>query len=162
MWKPIAFARMSQTYKISRIVCKFEGLNSFFVFLSGEDEEHCEVYLKANTFFAKSFNGYDVSSADQFIEQLCSGAWFVHGFKILAHNSRLRKTEGKWDRQQTHKDSQDRRKKKKKKTSDRFYGFFNKRVLLLNHTLYHSALSCVSALHKKKKKKKMLCFSNFV
>ena len=41
--------------------------------------------------------------------------------------------------------------KKKKKTSDRFYGFFNKRVLLLNHTLYHSALSCVSALHKKKK-----------
>ena len=117
MWKPITFARMSQTFKISRIVCKFEGLNSFFFFLSGDDEEHCEVYLKANTFFAKSFNGYDVSSADQFIEQLCSRAWFVHGFKILAHNSRLRKTEGKWQSlefrsQQTHKDSQDRRKKK--------------------------------------------------
>ena len=64
----------------------------FFFFLSGDDEEHCEVYLKANTLFAKSFNGFDVSSAGQFIEQLCSGAWFVHG---LAHNSRLRTTEGK-------------------------------------------------------------------
>ena len=119
MWKPISFARMSQTYKVSRIVRKFEGLNSFFFFffLSGDDEEHCEVYLKANTFFAKSFNCYDVSSADQIIEQLFSGAWFVHGFKSLAHNSRLRKTEGKWERQQTHKDSQDIRKKRPKTQS---------------------------------------------
>jgi hypothetical protein len=40
---------------------------------------------------AKSFNGFDVSSGGQFIEQLGCGSFLAHGFKTLAHNSRLRK-----------------------------------------------------------------------
>lgn len=53
-----------------------------------KDEKHRWLYLKAGTLSTKSFNGVNVSSADQFIKQLGSGALSVHGIKALAHNSR--------------------------------------------------------------------------